>query len=52
MFGHDLGMTCEEFKGNRFRIDREIDEKHGLSCLQSLGLAVRILFNVLVNLIC
>ena len=33
MLGHDLKMACGKFLGNRFRIDREIDEKHALQII-------------------
>ena len=35
MLGHDLEMSCAKCKGNRFRIDREIDEKHALQIIVS-----------------
>ena len=35
MLGHDLEMACAKFLGNRYRIDREIDEKHALQIIVS-----------------
>ena len=36
MLGYDLEMACAKFLGNRYRIDREIDEKHALQIIVSL----------------
>ena len=33
--GCDLKITCSKFQGNRFIIDREIDEKHALQINQN-----------------
>ena len=35
MLGHDLEMACAKFLGNQYRIDRKIDEKHGLRIIVS-----------------
>ena len=35
MLGHDLEMSCAKCQENRFRIDREIDEKHALQIIVS-----------------
>ena len=35
MLGHDLGMACAKFLGNRLRNDREIDEKHAPQIFQN-----------------
>ena len=35
MLGHDLKISCAKFRGNRFRIAGEIDEKHALQIIVS-----------------
>ena len=34
MLRHDLEMACKQFRGNLFRIDGEIDDKHALQIYQ------------------
>ena len=35
LLGNDLEMFCAKCLGNRYRIDREIDEKHAIQIIVS-----------------
>ena len=38
MLGHDWEMSCAKFQEDRFRIDGEIDEKHGLQIIEYMDI--------------